>query len=171
MYKNLSTYLLIEEFNKNNTYINESPNGYGQSVFSKKHFLPNQVIIKLFGEVINHQTSNYSVQIDLNRHIDPYEWGGKYLNHSCNPNVYVQTDSDGFPLLRALTSIKENEEIVYSYFMTEYEWSPIAQEKTIKCACQSSNCVQIIRAYKQLSPEEKVFYKQHKNLSNYLYQL
>jgi len=159
----------ITAFNKNNVTINESPNGYGLTYFTKRNFKKGEVIVKGFGRIISRQTEHFSVQIGYNAHFSPTKWTGKYWNHSCEPNCFVRTRPDGFPDLIALRNIKCGEEISYSYFMSERRWEKYANENKIACKCQSKKCFGMIRSFIQLSYKEQYLFKKKKYLSKYLY--
>jgi SET domain-containing protein len=57
----------------------------------------------------------------------------KYINHSCNPNVYVKT-IDGVRKIIAMRDIKCGEEIVYDYSMNG------DNDGTFQCRCGSNKC-------------------------------
>jgi len=161
----------IEEFNKRNTYIGLSKNGYGRAYFAKRDFKKGEVVMMGFGKIIDHQTPHISVQIDVNKHYLPKSGTGRYWNHSCNPNTYMKTRKDGFPNLIALRSIKQGEEITYSYWMSEFEWTKWADERKIKCRCGQKNCKGRILSFSQLTRREKDYLKKHKYCADYLYKI
>jgi len=56
-----------------------------------------------------------------------------YINHSCNPNVYVRT-VDGVRKLFAMKDILPDDEIAYDYAINgDYGWGA-------RCGCGSDNC-------------------------------
>ncbi len=65
----------------------------------------------------------------------------RYINHSCNPNVYVKTDlHEGMRKAYALREIREDEELTWDYFVNAWEkW-----EVPLECDCGSSNCRKIL---------------------------
>ena len=118
MYRNT-----ILSFNKRNVYTSRSPKGYGMAYFARKEFKKGDIIMIGFGKVIDHQTAHISVQIGFKKHYIPEKWTGRYWNHSCNPNSCIKTRSSGFPNLIALKKIKKNDEIIFLYAMSEFEWA------------------------------------------------
>ena len=158
-------------FNQENVYCGQSPRGYGLTHFAKKDFKCNAVIMKGFGKLVRHQTSHFSIQIGLNQHFIPHRWSGKYWNHSCEPNTFIRTRSDGFPNLIAQREIKAHEEINYAYYMTEYEWSEKAEENSIMCQCGAQHCTGKILSFSQLSFQEQLTLKMDRRISHYLGEL
>jgi hypothetical protein len=156
-------------FNQKNVYCAKSQNGYGMAYFTKHNFNAGDIIMHGFGKIINHQTKHNSVQIGPNKYFLPTKWTGRYWNHSCCPNCFVNTRTDGFPDMVALRNIKKGEEITYSYFMTEYEWSPVAVEKKIPCLCGTKKCCKKIMAFSQLSEKQKNNLKKRNLISSYLH--
>ncbi len=65
----------------------------------------------------------------------------RYINHSCDPNVYVKTDlRTGIRKAYALRMIREGEELTWDYFVNAWEkW-----EVPLECNCGSSNCRKIL---------------------------
>lgn len=56
-----------------------------------------------------------------------------YINHSCDPNVFVKT-KDGVRNIYALQDIKKGDEITYDYSVNG------DNEGVFKCNCGSKNC-------------------------------
>lgn len=158
----------VSEFNRKNVYIGLSKRGYGYTYFAKKNFKPGDKIMEGFGQIINHQTPHFSVQIGIKKHYLPWKWTGKYWNHSCDPNAYVKTLKKGFPALFALAKIDKGQEINYAYWMTENGWTKKANENTIKCECGSKNCGGEILSFSQLPKKKQLLFKQKGIISKYL---
>ena len=57
----------------------------------------------------------------------------KYINHSCDPDVYIKT-VDGVRKVIAMRNIKCGEEIVYDYSING------DNEGTFQCRCGSNKC-------------------------------
>ena len=161
----------VVAFNQKSVDCGKSPKGYGRTYFAKHNFQRGDIIIHGFGKIINHQTSKISVQISLNKHYLPTKWSGRYWNHSCGPNCFIRTRSDGFPDLVALKDINKGEEITYGYFMTEFSWSARAQERRIVCRCGTKKCLKKILSFSQLDYKHQCDLKKRKIVSSYLYHL
>lgn len=158
-------------FNQKNVYCARSPKGYGMTHFAKHNFPAGAIVMRGFGKIINHQTSHISIQIGPDRHFLPTKWNGRYWNHSCDPNCFVRTRSDGFPDLIALLDIKKGDEITYGYYMTEFSWSHRAQEKLIACRCGAKKCFKKILSFSQLDYRHQCDLKKRKLISSYLYRI
>lgn len=141
----------VVEFNEKNVYIGLSKKPYGKTYFANRDFKKGDVVMFGFGKIIDHQTSHISVQIGVNKHYLPKSWTGKYWNHSCDSNTYMNTRKDGFPELIALKPIKRGEEITYSYWMSEFEWIKSADENKVKCQCGEKKCRGKIFSFSHLS--------------------
>ncbi len=160
-----------EEFNKKNTYIGISKKSYGKTHFANRNFKKGEIVMVGFGKIIDHQTPHISVQIGVNKHYLPKSWTGRYWNHSCSPNTYMNTMVDGFPKLIVSKSIKCGEEITYSYWMSEFKWIKDADESTVKCKCGSKNCRGKILSFSQLSKADRKKIVTKKLCSRYLLKL
>jgi SET domain-containing protein len=81
--------------------------------------------------------------------IDP-EPPFKYINHSCDPNCGIR----GTKTVIAMRNIKEGEELVIDYAITECdtEWN-FKKQTGSNCKCGSKKCRKIIRSI-QFLPEE-----------------
>ncbi len=155
-------------FNQKNVFVAKSLKKYGFSHFAKKNFKKGDLVIVGFGKIIDHQTSHISIQIGVHKHYIPRKWTGRYWNHSCNPNTYVKTRTDGFPNLLALKNIKIGDEITYAYWMSELAWSKNADENNVKCKCGESKCRKNILAFSQLSQSDKLALIKSRHCAQYL---
>ena len=119
--------------------------GY-QAVFAVETINPNEIIDKFDGE--KRKAENVmALENDFGRHaiqIGPNTWqdgrshkdGGiaRYLNHSCKPNCYME----GSNTLRAIKTIKPEEELLWDYATTEDDrLCPLVD---MPCLCGSSRC-------------------------------
>ena len=158
----------VINFNMKNVCVGISSNNYGRTYFAKKDFNVGEEIMRGWGKVIDHQTPHISVQIEVKKHYLPKKWTGRYWNHSCGPNAYIKTRSDGFPSLFALKKIKKGEEITYNYSMTEYAWIKNADENRVKCACGQKNCKNKIYSFSQLTRKKQDSLRKNRLCSKYL---
>ncbi len=83
-------------------------------------------------EYVPHPTY-LSLQIDHHRHIHLEPEFLQNLNHSCDPNVYVDVTNHEIICLR---DIDANEEVAFFYPSTEW-----AMEQGFNCGCSSANCL------------------------------
>lgn len=100
------------------------------------HFRPKEILDR----------PNYlTVQISDDRHIllDPKFL--QYINHSCAPNVFFDTEK---MQLIALCNIEAGEELTFFYPSTE--WS---MNRGFDCLCQSENCLGRIQGAAHLADD------------------
>ncbi len=106
----------------------------------------NEVLITYDGPIINHPT-RYSIQIDDGKHIEGTPESNAYLNHSCDPDAYV--DWSGVSL-RAMRDIASGEEITCNYLTTDWE----LHERFV-CHCGSPRCYGELKGLKYLARDEQ----------------
>lgn len=115
-------------------YISESITGKG--VFAKVPIKPRETLFYLtgrlitFDEAVSIPQGEYSVQIGIDRYVDPWS-PARYLNHSCTPNAGFVDEVR----LISLGHIAAGEEIRFDYSTTMLErcWE-------LDCSCQSPRC-------------------------------
>ena len=78
--------------------------------------------------------NRYAITIDSQTYIDTIGSDGKYINHSCDPNVFFDKTSLRFI---AKMNIAKDEMITYDYSTTEL---PNQMVEPFKCLCGSSKC-------------------------------
>jgi hypothetical protein len=128
-------------------------NGY-KGLYAKKNMIAGSVIFLLKGR-ISGRGNKYSVQLSRDKHLDfplirkpndhlDYAW--QYVNHSCEPNGYVNAAEYSFCALR---NIREGEEITFNYLTTEYELA-----SPFLCECRSPKCFEFIQGYKFLTDDQ-----------------
>jgi uncharacterized protein len=116
-------------------------------VFTKAHLKKGQALITLKG-LLKPFPSKYSIQINEHNHLHPYSeeveqmkpllW--PYLNHSCNPNAFIDVNT---LQLIALRDIKPHEEITFDYEQTE-----LVMKEPFACNCEAANCRKYISGKK-----------------------
>lgn len=125
-----------------------------KGVFAKEDILTSSVF-KLAGVVSSHP-DRHSLQLGEDRHLHiptdksgvespDYFW--RYLNHSCQPNGYINTAELTFVALR---KIGEGEECTFNYLTTESEMAA-----PFICRCGAAKCFGLIRGSAHLSVEQK----------------
>jgi len=121
-------------------------------LYAKQEIKIDEVIYYLIGETSDSPTK-YTVQIYKDKHVNPteaadepaYLW--KYINHSCQPAMYVDFNNFSF---RAVRDISHGEEITFNYNTTEYEIA-----SPFNCNCRSQKCYGLVQGYKYLTEKEK----------------
>jgi hypothetical protein len=101
-------------------------------------------------EYVPHPTY-LSLQIDHHLHIHLEPEFLQYLNHSCDPNIYVDVTRKAIICLR---DIEENEAITFFYPSTEWD-----MEQAFDCGCRSENCLGRIKGAMHLDENLLTRYK------------
>ncbi len=117
-----------------------------KGMFTLKPVCREAILIFYDGPIIDHPT-RYSIQIDEDKHIDGTPASNSYLNHSCDPNCYV--DWDGV-FLRAKRDLRAGEELTCNYLTTDWE----LHEKFV-CRCGAPNCYGEMKGFGFLSREQQ----------------
>ena len=125
-----------------------------KSVFAKDRISRDAVVFYLKGTVLTSPT-RYTIQIGIQRHLtcpvirktnDDLDYCWQYLNHSCEPNGYLNQVDVSF---RALRDIEPGEEINFNYLTTESEMA-----LPFICLCGSPKCFGLIKGHDFLTPEQ-----------------
>jgi hypothetical protein len=121
-----------------------------QELRSLKSFEPGNIIAQFTAaQVLN--TPNYlTVQVSNEQHIMLAPSFLQYINHSCSPNVFFNTDT---MQLICLQPIAVNDE--FRFFYPSTEWS---MESPFVCNCAQPNCIGFVAGAKQLS---QAVFEQH----------
>ncbi len=127
--------------------------GY-KGVFARQPFAAGSLIFVLRG-IISTYATKYTIELGWHRHLsvprisradDDSHYCWKFLNHSCEPNGYLDVEDLSF---RALRDIEAGAEITFNYLTTESEMAaPFA------CRCRSENCFGTIRGRNFLTADE-----------------
>ena len=134
--------------------IKDIGNSFG--VYANKSIKKGSLVFEISTENINETPSKYSVQIGLNKHVEPItdeiskkqpEFFWRFLNHSCEPNCVCNIDNMSFD---AIKDIDSGEQLTFNYLTTEIDMST-----PFKCACNSVKCYGEIKGFKHLSNIEK----------------
>jgi len=113
------------------------------AVVVKEKIYEGDIVFMFEGKIISEPTRT-SIQIDVSKHIDgqheidsddkSLSW--KFINHSCEPNGYIDTDNHTYVALR---DIKVGEELTFDFHTTEFDIA-----NPFECDCKSetgcSNC-------------------------------
>ena len=129
----------------------------GRGLYTVDEVQKDEVLIE-FSKKILKQSTRTSLQIDDNKHIKGTKNTNAFLNHSCEPNAYMDFDNI---CLRAIRNIKKGEEITYNYLTTDY-----ILYKSFICNCGSLKCYGKIKGFKYLNKNQKLKLKPY--LSPYL---
>lgn len=124
--------------------------GY-KSLLASRNLPPNFILSKFEIAETKPLPTRFTLQKGENQHIEFRPIYLRYLNHSCHPNVFVDTVNRQLITLR---NINKGEEIAFFYPSTEWE-----MEEPFDCLCGNSNCLKKIRGAAYLSFEDLKKYK------------
>lgn len=125
-----------------------------KGVFARDYLAVDSVIFYLRGTV-SAQPTRYTIQLNPKEHLnfpairktnDDLDYCWQYLNHSCEPNAYINTAER---TVCALREIAPGEEITFNYLTTESEMAV-----PFDCCCGSANCFGLIQGRNFLSPAQ-----------------
>jgi len=88
------------------------------------------------------EPSRYTVQAGEHTHIFLYPEHLQYINHSCDPNAFFNTD---LYQLKALKPIEEGDEITFFYPSTEWKMA-----ESFSCFCGTERCIKTISGASQI---------------------
>src|SRR5258708_32174001 len=108
----------------------------------------NEILIDLNGENYFLSPTRRSLQIGERRHLFGRDETIGYLNHSCEPNSFLDFSC---LCVRALRDIQGGEEVKVNYAATEYE-----MHDSFHCDCGSVTCRRGIRRVQVLTLEEQL---------------
>ena len=117
----------------------------GKAIRATVGFAPGGVVAHFGIGSIVPAPERYSIQIGASRHILPDPDFLRFLNHSCAPNVLVDTAEMS---VRALTRIEPGDSLEYFYPSTE--WS---MNEPFACECGARDCLGVIRGAAYLADD------------------
>lgn len=123
----------------------------GKAVRASVGFAPGSVVTSYGIGAIVPAPERYSIQIGASRHILPDPDFLRFLNHSCVPNVFVDTADMS---VRAITRIEPGDSLDYFYPSTE--WS---MNEPFACECGARDCLGIIRGAAWLAAGDLARYR------------
>ena len=105
-----------------------------RSLVTKQAYKMGEIICDIPTEKIFDKANRYTVQIGLDRHTEVGKLSA--LNHSCDPNVLLDTEH---LKMVARRDIEVGEELSFFYPSTEWE-----MDAPFICLCGSSNCIHVV---------------------------
>jgi SET domain-containing protein len=136
--------LAIDDFEEESQIEVRDNDGF-KGVFAQEAIMQDSVIFYLKGAITT-QPTKYTIQLGHRRHLnfpairkvdDDLNYCWQYLNHSCEPNGYLNVDE---LTVRALRDIAPREEITFNYLTTESEMA-----EPFNCICGSADCFGFIQ--------------------------
>lgn len=114
-----------------------------KSLHASVRILPGNVISEIGSRDIVQSPNYLSVQIDSDKHILLNPIFLQYINHSCDPNVFFDTDNMKIICLKDIT-VGE----AISFFYPSTEWS---MSQSFQCLCGSKKCLGTIQGARYVS--------------------
>ena len=124
-----------------------------RSLITKQAYKKGQVICEIPSDNVVNKATRFTVQIGRNEHTDVGKLAA--LNHSCDPNVILDTEN---MLMVALRDVSKGEELSFFYPSTEWE-----MDAPFICLCGASNCIHVVAGarFLPLSTLENHFLNKH----------
>ncbi len=128
----------------------------GNSIIAAQNFETREVIFPFIGKLVPlDEATDKSLQITDDLCIESTVDFDNNLNHSCNPNCYIDFTNMKQPVLVAIRNIEKGEELSFNYNATDYDLLDPRCECPFTCKCNAPNCLGEIKGYKYLTPEQK----------------
>lgn len=147
-----------------NQYLEVKPCKTGKGVFCSVEIPAGVPIFEVTGNVYteaelpdpNHQAL---LQVGPNTYIGPSGAFDDYINHSCDPNCWVQVAGNR-AIVFSLYVIPKNTELTFDYSTTATDTH---DKWKMDCACGTAKCRKVISGFQYLEPSLQEEYK-NKNL-------
>lgn len=105
-----------------------------RSLITKQAYKKGELICEIPTEKVIDKANRYTVQIGRDRHTEVGKLSA--LNHSCDPNVILDTEN---LQMVACRDIEQGEELSFFYPATEWE-----MDAPFICLCGASNCIHVV---------------------------
>jgi hypothetical protein len=105
-----------------------------RSLITQQAYKKGEMICEIPTEKVVSKPNRYTVQIGRDRHTEVGKLSA--LNHSCDPNVILDTER---LIMVARRDIEKEEELSFFYPATEWE-----MDAPFICLCGSSNCIHVV---------------------------
>ena len=105
-----------------------------RSLITKQAYSKGEVICDIPTEKLFDKANRYTVQISQEKHTEVGKLSA--LNHSCDPNVILDTER---LIMLARRDIDKGEELSFFYPSTEWE-----MDAPFICLCGASNCIHVV---------------------------
>jgi len=112
-----------------------------RSLITKQAYRQGEIICEIPTAKVVGAANRYTVQIGRDRHTEVGKLSA--LNHSCDPNVILDTER---LQMVARRDIAEGEELSFFYPSTEWE-----MDAPFICLCGASNCIHVVAGARFLS--------------------
>jgi hypothetical protein len=127
--------------------------GKGRGIITKTDVTQGEAILRFSGHLVTGKevrNPNAALQVDQDLFLESQGAIDESLNHSCNPNCYVDFED---LTLRALKDIRHGEELTFDYNTSEYDL--MQQDCAFLCHCGSKNCIGNINGFRYAPLEHR----------------
>ena len=125
----------------------------GKGLFAKTIIKKGTIIFHFDGKIGDDAHTNpESLQIDEDKFLESTLKFDDFLNHSCEPNCYIDWQTLN---LVALKDIQKGAELTYNYCTSDWDDVNLIQDCSFKCKCGSKNCMGKMRGFRYLSYKER----------------
>ena len=132
----------------------------GKGLFAKKGIKKNSIVFHFEGKIDDDAHTNpESLQIGEDQFLESSVKFDDFLNHSCEPDCYI--DWQNLNLI-SLRDIQNGEELSFNYNTAEFDLINMDENCSFKCQCNSKNCIGEVKGFRYLSFEQK------KKIQNFL---
>jgi hypothetical protein len=118
--------------------------GYGNALRVQRLIPSGSVLLSLEADVTRTKVPTAtSIQVGIDEHIDGPPT--LYLNHSCEPNVFVDA---GTLTVVAIRDIEPGEDIQFFYPANEWHMSV-----PFECTCGTASCLGLVSGAREIAPD------------------
>jgi SET domain-containing protein len=125
------------------------PQGQGNGVFATAPIRQWDVLVALIGPRCS-EPSRHTIQVDAETHLDEEGFVQGYLNHSCEPNAFVDFSNPDEVTITSLRAIEPGEEVRINYCATEEDMA-----EPFSCDCRSPKCYGTVSGFVNLDVEQQ----------------
>jgi SET domain-containing protein len=125
----------------------------GKGLFARRDIKKGEVIFRFQGILGDDaHTNGKSLQIDDDLFLESTIFYDDYLNHSCDPDCFIDWKTLD---LVAKRDIKMGDEINFDYCTSDWDDTDLLEDWSFKCGCEAIDCVGVMKGFKHLTREEK----------------
>ena len=116
-----------------------------KAFFAQRRYEPGEIVTSFSAGAVLSSPTYLTVQVGIDKHIMLQPEHLQYINHSCDPNVFFDTDA---MKVIALKPIEEGDEMTFFYPSTEWDMT-----QPFKCLCGCRNCLGEIKGASHIRPD------------------
>ena len=125
----------------------------GKGLFAKQAIKKGTIVFRFRGKTGDMLHTNCrSLQIGENRFLESTAKFDDFLNHSCDPNCYIDWNTMN---LVTLKNISAGEELSFNYNTSEYDLCKQYGNISFSCLCGSKNCIRYVKGFRHLNFNQK----------------